>query len=174
MGFVVILGRLGGGFLFGDDVMTVRPRGGVDGNDGSIAEAHLCGIDVDMNSMPDSAMTLAVVALFARGETVIRGVGNLRYKETDRLSALQNELRKFGAEVEIEDDEVLVIDPPDYGELITNRGVIDVATYDDHRMGMAFAVAGLRVPGVRIHGGGCVGKTYPGFWGDWEKLRGAV
>ena len=74
---------------------------------------HLEGIDVDLLSMPDQAQTLAVVALFAQGRTTIRGLHTLRLKETDRLTALSTELRKFGATVAIENNDTLLIDPPD-------------------------------------------------------------
>ena len=121
----------------------------------------LRGIDVDMNAISDTVMTLGVVALFATGITRIRNVGPIRHKETDRIAALAAELRKLGATVaELPDG--LVIVPPDAGTIPPAR----IATYDDHRMAMSFALAGVKVPGVTILDPGCVAKTYPNFWDD--------
>jgi len=122
---------------------------------------RLRGIDVDLNAMPDTALTLAVLALYADGVTTIRNVANLRVKETDRLAALAAELRKFGAEV-TEGRDSLEIVPPE-----TPRAA-QVATYDDHRMAMSFALAGLKTPGVEITGAECVSKTFPDYF---ERLR---
>lgn len=121
---------------------------------------RLSGVDVDMNHAPDAVLALAVVALFADGPSVIRNVPNLRLKETDRLAALTAELTKLGAEV-TEMDDGLEIDP---GEL---QGA-SIATYDDHRMAMAFSIAGLRVPGVVIEDIECVSKTWPGYFDAME------
>lgn len=121
---------------------------------------RLKGVDVDMNHAPDAVLALAVVALFADGETRIRNVPNLRIKETDRLAALATELTKLGAEVD-EHPDGLTIQP---GPL---RGA-SIATYDDHRMAMAFSIAGLRVPGVVIQDIECVSKTWPGYFEDME------
>lgn len=123
----------------------------------------LRGIDADLCDMPDVAQTLAVVALFATGPTRIRGVSNLRVKETDRLAALAAELTKLGASVRVHADG-LEIEPP-------ARPVgAAIDTYGDHRMAMSFAVAGLRVPNMVIRDAECVGKTYPGFFADWERI----
>ncbi len=116
----------------------------------------LRGIDIDMNDMPDAVLALAVVALFAEGPTQIRNVANLRIKESDRLAALEAELRKLGARAHASSDG-LRIEP---GPL---RGA-QIATYDDHRMAMAFALAGLRVAGVVILDPGCVSKTWPDYF----------
>jgi 3-phosphoshikimate 1-carboxyvinyltransferase len=105
------------------------------------------------------------VALFAEGRTIIRDIGNLRVKETDRLAALRNELTKLGAAVEIKGDD-LFITPPADGKL--KPAAID--TYDDHRMAMSFAVVGLRSEGVVIHEPQCVNKTYPRFFDDLATL----
>ena len=118
----------------------------------------LRGIDTDMNDLPDAVLALAVVALFAEGPTRIRSVANLRIKETDRLAALETELRKLGAGAHADADS-LTIEP---GPL----RAAEIDTYDDHRMAMAFALAGLRQPGVRIRDPGCVSKTWPGYF-DW-------
>ncbi len=119
-----------------------------------------------MNAFSDTVMTLAVVALFAEGVSRIRNVAHIRHKETDRIAALATELRKLGARVD-EHPDGLVIDPPAPDQLHGAR----IATYDDHRMAMSFALAGLRIPGVTILDPGCVAKTYPGFWTDLERLR---
>jgi 3-phosphoshikimate 1-carboxyvinyltransferase len=128
---------------------------------GPPAGERLCGIDVDLNEMPDTVQTLAVVALFADGPTTIRNVPNLRVKETDRLSALHRELAKLGANVE-ESADGLRIEPPARLE----PAAID--TYDDHRMAMSFALAGLRVEGLAINDPECCGKTFPDFFERFE------
>jgi len=122
----------------------------------------LKGITINMNNMPDAVQTLAVTALFAEGETVIQGIGNLRIKETDRILALANELTRLGAEVETGED-YLVIRPRDY------RGA-EIETYDDHRMAMSFAVAGLKIPGIRIKNPTCVEKSFPDFFQRFANL----
>jgi 3-phosphoshikimate 1-carboxyvinyltransferase len=124
--------------------------------------APLKGIDIDLNAMPDMAQTLAVAALFADGETRIRNVANLRIKETDRIAATVNELRKLGAEAE-EFEDGLAIRPG-----AVHGAAID--TYDDHRMAMSFAMAGLKIPGVVINDPGCVSKTFPDFFERFGKL----
>ncbi len=116
----------------------------------------LRGVDVDMNAMPDAVLALSVTALFARGHTLIRNVGHLRIKESDRLAALETELRKLGVRARATAD-ALAIEP---GPL--SGAAID--TYDDHRMAMAFALAGLRVPGVVIRDPDCVAKSWPKYF----------
>jgi 3-phosphoshikimate 1-carboxyvinyltransferase len=123
---------------------------------------HLKGFDIDMNQIPDCVPTLAVVAAFAQGPTTITNVAHLEHKETNRLKALASELGKLGARVELT-DEGIIINP---GKL---RGA-DIETYNDHRMAMSFAVAGLKVPGIRIKNPGCVSKSFPDFWNEFEKL----
>ena len=113
-----------------------------DANSITVVGRPLRGIDVDMNAISDTVQTLAVVALFADGPTTIRNVGHIRHKETDRIAALATELRKLGATVD-ERPDGLTIAP---GRL--HRAAID--TYNDHRMAMSFALAGLKQPGVRI------------------------
>lgn len=122
---------------------------------------RLHGIDVDLNDMPDTVQTLAVLALFAEGPTVIRDVANLRVKETDRLAALRTELTKLGAEVtELSDG--LRIQPPDR----ITPATID--TYDDHRMAMSFALVGLKCPDIVINDPACCTKTFPDFFDRLE------
>ena len=128
----------------------------------AITGGRLRGVDVDMNDISDTVMTLGAVACFAEGATTIRNVGHIRHKETDRIAALATELRKLGAEVEERGD----------GLTITPRPLTGCAvdTYNDHRMAMSLALVGLKVPGVVIRNPGCVAKTYPGFWQDLAKV----
>jgi 3-phosphoshikimate 1-carboxyvinyltransferase len=123
---------------------------------------ELRGIDADMNSISDTVQTLAIVALFAKGPTTIRNVAHIRHKETDRIAAVATELRRLGATV-TERDDGLTIEP---GQLHDAT----IETYNDHRMAMSFAVAGLRIPGLRIANPTCVKKTYPAFFDDLAKL----
>ncbi len=125
---------------------------------------ELEAIDIDLLDMPDQAQTLAVVALFATGTTTIRGLHTLKLKETDRLMALSTELKKFRAEVIVEGGDTLIITPPE------KLHGASIATYDDHRMAMSFALAGTRIEGVTIENVECVNKTYPDFFRDLEKL----
>jgi len=126
-------------------------------------ERPLRGITVDMNSISDTAQTLSVVALFAEGATEIRNIEHVRFKETDRIADLATELRRFGAIVE-EHQDGLRITP---SEVLTPE---TVQTYDDHRMAMSFAIAGLRLPGVVICDPDCTHKTFPEFFEELEKL----
>jgi 3-phosphoshikimate 1-carboxyvinyltransferase len=132
----------------------------------TVTGGPLRAVDVDMNALSDTVMTLAVVALLAAGVTRIRNVAHIRHKESDRITAVAAELRKLGAAVD-ELPDGLIINPPPPGRL---HGA-PIATYDDHRMAMSFAIAGLRIPGVTILDPGCVAKTYPGFWQDLERIR---
>ena len=116
--------------------------------------------DIDLNALPDAAMTVAVLAAFCDGDTRLRNIGNLRVKETDRLHALATELGKIGA---------AVTELPDGLHVHGNPGALhgaEIDTYDDHRMAMCFGMAGARLAGIRIREPGCVAKTYPGFWDD--------
>jgi 3-phosphoshikimate 1-carboxyvinyltransferase len=117
----------------------------------------LHGVDMDMNHIPDAAMTIAVAALFAQGPTIIRNVGNWRVKETDRLAAMATELKKLGAEV-VEGEDFIKIHPPKK----FNPAVID--TYNDHRMAMCFSLAALGDADVTINDPGCTSKTFPDYF----------
>ena len=117
----------------------------------------LNGIDVDMNQMPDAAMTLAVTALFASGPTAIRNIYNWRVKETERLKAVSTELRKLGALVE-EGHDYLVIHPP------TRIKIASINTYDDHRMAMSFSLVACGKSSVTICNPDCVSKTFPDYF----------
>ena len=130
---------------------------------GPTGGAPLRGIDVDLNHMPDTVPTLAVLALFADGPTVIRNVANLRLKETDRLTALRHELTKLGAGVD-EFADGLTITPP----ARLNPASID--TYNDHRMAMSFALAGLKCDGMVINDPDCTAKTFPEFFRLFEHI----
>lgn len=144
--------------------------------------------DADLEQMPDTAMTAAAVACFASptpenptATTTLRGLKTLRVKETDRLAALQTELSKLGAQVEIitaRDDEALQITPPPdlavsplcLPESVAPPAPIEFDTYDDHRMAMSLALIGLRRGNIIIRDPACVRKTYPTFWRDLAKL----
>lgn len=135
--------------------------------------------DVDLADMPDTAMTLAVVAAFTDGPSTIRGLRTLRVKETDRIAALVTELAKVGVVVEVFEhespggnpDEGIRIIPPAGGiDCTTDAAPIAFDTYDDHRMAMSLALIGLRRPDVTINDPGCVAKTYPRFWRDFASL----
>jgi len=121
-----------------------------------IIGGRLQGVDVDMNSMPDAVPALAVVAAFAEGETRIIGVEHLQYKETNRLAALGKELGKMGIETLLEKGAFVVKGGAPVGT--------EIDTYQDHRMAMAFAIAGLKVPGMVIQNPDCVNKSFPSFW----------
>lgn len=118
----------------------------------------------DLRNSPDIAQTIAVTCLALKMECQLEGLHTLKIKETDRLQALKNEMEKFGAEVLISND-CLKLFPPK--ELKTN---IAVDTYNDHRMAMAFAPLGLKVP-LEINDAGVVSKSYPDFWEDLKKLE---
>jgi 3-phosphoshikimate 1-carboxyvinyltransferase len=122
----------------------------------------LKAVTVDMGHMPDVVPTLAVVAAFAHGTTVIRNVAHLRAKECDRLSAVACELAKMGIEARALDNELHITGGRPHGA--------EIETYDDHRIAMCFAVAGLKVPEVRILNPGCVAKSFPNYWEVFELL----
>jgi 3-phosphoshikimate 1-carboxyvinyltransferase len=122
----------------------------------------LCGIDIDMNAISDTAQTLACVAPFAEGPTRIRNVAHMRHKETDRVHAVVAELTGLGLNVEEHPDGMTIHPGP------LHPGT--VATYDDHRMAMSFSLLGLRVPGIVIADPDCTAKTYPQFFSDLDRL----
>jgi 3-phosphoshikimate 1-carboxyvinyltransferase len=127
----------------------------------TVSGGELSGVDVDMGAMPDMVPTLAAVALFAQGKTTIRNVRHLRFKESDRLSAVAQEWRKLGGRVEeLEDALVIHGGEPLHG--------CHVDTYDDHRIAMNLALIGLKIPGIRIQNPACVNKSFPRFWDLWE------
>ncbi|HEX4868322.1 MAG TPA: 3-phosphoshikimate 1-carboxyvinyltransferase [Acidimicrobiales bacterium] len=149
--FVDLLEQMGATVERGEDRTTVSGTG------------RLHGIDADMADISDTAQTLAVVAAFADGPTRVSGIGFIRGKETDRVRAVVTELRRLGVDAEEEPDGFVVRPGP--------LRPATVHTYDDHRMAMAFALVGLRAPGVQIADPSCVGKTFPGFWAFLDELR---
>ena len=151
VGFARVLRQMGAGVTVSPNSITV------------IGPDELEAIDVDLSAMPDTAQTLAVAALFAKGQTIIRGLHTLRVKETDRIAALATELSKLGAAVEVRGDD-LYITPP------RTLKPASIATYDDHRMAMSFSLAGTKIPGVVILDPACVNKTYPTFFADLNLL----
>ena len=122
----------------------------------------LQGIHMDMSAMPDLVPTLGVLAAFADGETVISGVAHLRHKESNRLAAVVNELCKMGVTAEETPDGLRIIGGTPQGA--------DIDTYDDHRIAMSFAVAGLKAQGIVIRDPDCVAKSFPDFWEYFENL----
>ncbi|MEI6240079.1 MAG: 3-phosphoshikimate 1-carboxyvinyltransferase [Planctomycetia bacterium] len=120
------------------------------------------GIDIDMNAISDTVPTLAVVALFADGPTTIRNVAHIRDKETDRIGDLARELQRLGADVAERADGLRITPCPLHPAT--------VSTYDDHRMAMSLALAGLQVHGLRILDPACVGKTFPGYWASLAEI----
>jgi 3-phosphoshikimate 1-carboxyvinyltransferase len=149
IGFLKILERMGCSVTRGKDWIEVLGR-----------EIH--GIEMDMNEMPDLVPTLAVIAAFAQGKTVIKNIGHLRLKESDRIHALAAELSKMGIRVKEGENGLEIEGGKPHGA--------EIETYDDHRLAMSFAVAGLAVPGVKIKGERCVDKSFPGFWEVLQKL----
>ncbi|RUO65353.1 3-phosphoshikimate 1-carboxyvinyltransferase [Pseudidiomarina planktonica] len=123
---------------------------------------QLRGIDVDLNAIPDAAMTLATLALFADGPTRIRNVANWRLKETDRLLAMATELKKVGAEVKLFDDGLLIHPPQQWQHA-------EIETYNDHRMAMCFALLTFAPVGVTILDPDCCAKTYPEFFTEFSQ-----
>lgn len=128
------------------------------------AGGRLKALDADLNHIPDAAMTLAVLALFADGPSTLRNIASWRVKETDRISAMATELRKLGATVE-EGSDYLRITPP---ATITPHVAID--TYDDHRMAMCFSLVALGGVPIRINDPRCVGKTFPEYFDEFFRI----
>jgi 3-phosphoshikimate 1-carboxyvinyltransferase len=126
---------------------------------------------VDMTKMPDVAPTLMMLAPFLGAATRIVGLATLRVKECDRIAAPTRELRKLAVEVE-EGPDYMVIQPLG-ASARQRRDVVEIDTYHDHRIAMSFGVLGSRLPGLRIKDPGCVAKTYPNYWKDWQRARAA-
>ncbi len=121
------------------------------------------GIDIDLNDSPDLAQTLAILALFAKTPTTVRNVANLRIKETDRISALNKEITKLGG---------IFIEYEDGFKIIPNKNYnsAKIDTYDDHRMAMSFALAGLKIPNIEIQNIACVSKTFPSYFDIFNSI----
>lgn len=148
--FIDVLERMGCTVTQGGGTITLTGPG------------QLRAIEADMEAIPDTAQTLAVVAAFADGPSHLTGLASLRVKETDRVRAVARELPKLGVRVE-EGPDSWTIHPHAAGR----DTPAEILTYDDHRMAMSFAVAGLRLPNVIINNPGCVAKTFPDFWARW-------
>ncbi len=128
-----------------------------------VSQAQLKAIHHDVETMSDTGMTLAIVALFAEGETVIRGISNWRYKETDRIEAMQAELKKLGAKVKGDHNTLKITAPKKWLET-------SIETYNDHRMAMCFSLACLSPVAVTILNPECSEKTYPHYFQDFQRL----
>ena len=150
LGFLNVLERMGARVDWHANKVTISGDG------------RLLGVDIAMNGMPDMVPTLAAIAPFASSPTRIRRVGFIRHHESDRIHALATELARVGASVTQHEDG-LTIQPSKL-----HPGTIE--TYDDHRLAMAFAITGLRQPGLRIRNPACVAKTYPEFFEDLRRL----
>ncbi|GHT90156.1 hypothetical protein AGMMS49545_02770 [Betaproteobacteria bacterium] len=150
--FAEALAQMGAVMDMGQDWMTA-------------ARGDLQGITLDCNHIPDAAMTLAIVALFAKGETRLTNIASWRVKETDRIAAMAKELGKLGARVEAGDDYLSII-PPDAGHPL-QPAIID--TYDDHRMAMCFSLASFAVP-LRINDPACTAKTFPDYFDAFTRI----
>jgi 3-phosphoshikimate 1-carboxyvinyltransferase len=147
--FVDLLERMGAKVRRTMDSITVTGR-------------PLRGIEADMRAISDTALTLAVVAAFATSPTTISGVAHIRKQETDRIAALTTELRRIGVQVTEQQDGLVIHPTPPRGATIE--------TYNDHRMAMSFALAGLRVPGIVISNPACTAKTYPRYFDDLARV----
>ncbi|EFM96673.1 3-phosphoshikimate 1-carboxyvinyltransferase [Actinobacillus pleuropneumoniae] len=150
--FANVLEAMGAKITWGDDFIQAE-------------QGKLKGVDMDMNHIPDAAMTIATAALFAEGETVIRNIYNWRVKETDRLTAMATELRKVGATVEEGEDFIRIQPLP-----LTQFQHAEIATYNDHRMAMCFSLIALSDTPVTILDPKCTAKTFPTYFTEFEKL----
>jgi len=128
-----------------------------------VSGASLKGIDMDLNHIPDAAMTLATTALFADGPTTIRNIYNWRVKETDRMHAMSSGLRKLGAKVETGED-YIVVEPP---EQIKSASI---DTYDDHRVAMSFSLAAFGEAAITINDPDCTSKTFPNYFSEFDAI----
>jgi 3-phosphoshikimate 1-carboxyvinyltransferase len=149
--FTEVLERMGARVTMGEDWIEASAGG------------RLRAIDMDMNHIPDAAMTAAVLALFADGPSTLRNIANWRVKETDRLAAMSAELRKLGAQVE-EGPDFIRVSPA----ALRPNAAID--TYDDHRMAMSFSLVALGGVPVRIMDPGCVRKTFPDYFAELARI----
>ena len=154
--FIKILEKMGANIKIGDNFIEV------------FSDKPLKSINQDLNHIPDAAMTIAILALYAEGTSTLKNIGSWRVKETDRLAAMSNELKKLGAKV-IQGEDFLQINPP----LIIKSASID--TYDDHRIAMCFSLAslnGLNKKGanITINDSDCVSKTFPNYFDYFKKI----
>ncbi len=155
--FINLLERMGGVVRWHADALEV-------------GAGRLRAIDEDLSKTPDQVPTLAALAPFAVGTTRITGVPHLRIKECDRLSAMAQELARVGAEVQELEDGLII--PGVWASAEPPRTPVNVETHGDHRIAMSMALVGLRRPGVTIRNPAVVGKSYPEFWNDLDRLLG--
>jgi len=158
--FTEILERMGAEVTVGGNWIEAKA------GPAAVKRGHLAAIDADLNHIPDAAMTVAMLALFADAPSTLRNIGSWRVKETDRIAAMATELRKLGAVAEEGGDYLRVMPPP--GSKLKPGAVID--TYDDHRMAMCFSLAALGGVAVRIRDPGCVAKTFPEYFQVLESI----
>jgi 3-phosphoshikimate 1-carboxyvinyltransferase len=151
MAFPRLLATMGADVEIGVDYTEVRGRG------------PLHGVEADCSDFSDAVPTLAVVAALADAPTRITGVGFIREKESDRIGALAEELRRCGIGAVEEPDGLVIVPESPRPALVRTRG--------DHRLAMAFSVLGLLIPGIEIDDPGCVAKTFPEFFATLERLR---
>ncbi len=149
--FANILEKMGCKVHFSEDFIELSSSG------------ELGGIEIDMNKVPDLVPTLAIVALFAKTPTKIYNVYNLRIKESDRIKALKNEIIKIGGKVREFEDGLEIYPVEDY------KGDV-ISTYNDHRIAMAFSIAGLKIEGISIENPKCVSKSFPEFFDYLKKF----
>ena len=128
----------------------------------TVSGGPLKAIEADLADMPDQVPTLAVVAAFSQGTTVIKNVAHLKSKESDRLTATVTELNKMGVKASCTESTLSIRGGQPQGSV--------VETYNDHRIAMSFAIAGLKVPGICIRNESCVEKSFPTFWQVFEGL----
>ncbi|GHF93243.1 3-phosphoshikimate 1-carboxyvinyltransferase [Thalassotalea marina] len=148
--FADVLEKMGAEVIWHDESITVIGK-------------PLTAVDMDMNHIPDAAMTIATTALFAKGTTSIRNIYNWRVKETDRLAAMATELRKVGAEV-IEGEDFITVTPP--SEIVH----AEIDTYNDHRVAMCFSLVALSDTPVTINDPKCTAKTFPDYFDKLEQV----
>lgn len=153
-GFPRILEKLGARVRSGETWIEIQSDGGVP------------AFDLSMAHVPDLVPTVAVLGLFSDGPSVIRDIAHLRLKESDRMEQLAANLRRLGRGVEIGEDCLTIGEP---GAALRSARI---ETAGDHRIAMAFALAGLRVKGVSVDDADCVAKSNPGFWDDWKTMLG--
>lgn len=148
--FADALAKMGAEIEWGDDYIIAR-------------KSVLSAIEMDMNHIPDAAMTIATAALFAKGTTKLTNIYNWRIKETDRLAAMATELRKVGAIVE-EGHDYITITPP------AKLNTADIDTYNDHRMAMCFSMMAFADCGITINDPDCTSKTFPDYFAQFSRL----
>ena len=159
--FADALNQMGANVMAGDDWIEVR---GVDTPSGKLQ-----GIELNCLAIPDAAMTLAVAALFAEGPTKLTGIASWKVKETDRIAAMAQELRKVGAIVDAGDDYIQITPPKHW-----KSPAQGIDTYDDHRMAMCFSLAALGPLRIRINDPACVAKTFPEYFKEFSQITKSI